>query len=76
MFWDGTGVVLVAKRLEDGEFRWPKVQDAVLHLTAAQLSRTWKASTGAAPMPCRRRACLLCQVDVGAPKPVAADMGR
>ena len=38
VFWDGTGVVLVAKRLEDGEFRWPKAQDAVLHLTAAQLS--------------------------------------
>lgn len=38
VFWDGTGVVLVAKRLEDGEFRWPKTQDAVLHLTAAQLS--------------------------------------
>ena len=29
---------LFAKRLEDGEFRWPKVQDGVLRLTAAQLS--------------------------------------
>ncbi len=38
VFWDGTGVVLVAKRLEDGEFRWPKVQDGVIRLTAAQLS--------------------------------------
>jgi transposase len=38
VFWDGTGVVLVAKRLEDGEFRWPKVQDGVIHLSAAQLS--------------------------------------
>lgn len=38
VFWDGTGVVLVAKRLEDGEFRWPKAQDSVMHLTAAQLS--------------------------------------
>lgn len=38
LFWDGTGVVLVAKRVEDGEFRWPKAEDAVLHLTAAQLS--------------------------------------
>jgi transposase len=24
--------------LEDGEFRWPKVQDGVMRLTAAQLS--------------------------------------
>jgi transposase len=38
VFWDGTGVVLVAKRLEDGEFRWPKVQDGALHLSAVQLS--------------------------------------
>jgi len=38
VFWDGTGVVLVAKRLEDGEFRWPKMQDGALHLSAAELS--------------------------------------
>jgi transposase len=38
IFWDGTGVCLMAKRLEDGEFRWPKTQDGALHLTAAQLS--------------------------------------
>ena len=38
IFWDGTGVVLVSKRLEGGEFRWPKVQDGALHLSAAQLS--------------------------------------
>jgi transposase len=32
IFWDGTGLVLYAKRLEDGEFRWPKVQDGVMGL--------------------------------------------
>lgn len=36
IFWDGTGMVLVAKRLEDGEFRWPKVLDGVMRLSAAQ----------------------------------------
>lgn len=38
IFWDGTGMCLYAKRLEDGGFRWPTVQDGVIRLTAAQLS--------------------------------------
>ncbi|MER8773048.1 IS66 family insertion sequence element accessory protein TnpB [Mesorhizobium sp. C280B] len=38
IFWDGTGVCLYAKRLEDGEFRWLKVHDGMMRLTAAQLS--------------------------------------
>jgi transposase len=38
IFWDGTGMCLFAKRLEDGAFRWPNTQDGVMHLTAAQLS--------------------------------------
>lgn len=38
IFWDGTGECLFAKRLEDGEFRWPKIEDGVKHLSAAQLS--------------------------------------
>ena len=27
-----------AKRLEDGEFRWPKIEDGMIRLTAAQFS--------------------------------------
>jgi transposase len=38
VFWDGTGVCLFAKRLEAGQFRWPKVQDGVVRLSAAELS--------------------------------------
>ena len=38
IFWDGTGVCLFGKRLEAGAFRWPNLQDGVMHLTAAQLS--------------------------------------
>jgi transposase len=37
VFWDGTGVVLVAKRLEEGQFRWPRIEDGVMHLTATEL---------------------------------------
>ena len=38
IFWDGTGVVLVAKRLEGSAFRWPKIHEGVMRLSAAQFS--------------------------------------
>ena len=38
LWWDGTGVVLYAKRLEQGAFCWPKVQDGAMRLTSAQLA--------------------------------------
>jgi transposase len=34
VFWDGTGLCLFAKRLEDGIFRWPKIEDGVMRLAA------------------------------------------
>jgi transposase len=37
IFWDGTGMVLVSKRLEDGKFRWPGVADAIMRLSATEL---------------------------------------
>lgn len=38
LFWDQTGLVLVTKRIEDGRFRWPAIQDGVMRLSPAQLS--------------------------------------
>jgi transposase len=36
--FDGTGLCLMHKRLETGAFRWPRVRDGVMRLSAAQLS--------------------------------------
>jgi transposase len=38
IFWDGTGLVLVSKGLEDGKFRWPKIEDGVMRLSPAQFT--------------------------------------
>lgn len=37
VWWDGTGLCLMAKKLEAGAFSWPSVHDGVMRLTAAQL---------------------------------------
>ncbi|MDX3911797.1 MAG: IS66 family insertion sequence element accessory protein TnpB, partial [Sphingobium sp.] len=37
VWWDGTGLCLMAKRLESGGFKWPGIQDGVMRVTAAQL---------------------------------------
>lgn len=38
VWWDGTGLCLMAKRLESGGFKWPSIQDGVTPVTAAQLA--------------------------------------
>jgi transposase len=38
IYWDGTGLCPFAKRLGDGIFRWPKIEDGVMRFSAAQLS--------------------------------------
>ncbi len=36
--WDGSGLVLFWKRLEQGVFRWPPISDGVMRLSASQLA--------------------------------------
>jgi transposase len=38
LFWDGTGVCLLSKRLEGSRFHWPAIEDGVMRLSPAQLS--------------------------------------
>ena len=38
LFWDGSGMCLFAKRLEGGRFRWPRIEDGAMRLSAAQLA--------------------------------------
>jgi len=38
VWWDGSGLCLFAKRLEQGAFRWPAIEDGAIRLSAAQLA--------------------------------------
>ena len=36
LFWDGTGLVMAYKRLDDATFTWPAIKDGVMALNHAQ----------------------------------------
>jgi len=36
--WDGSGIILATKWLENGRFAWPPIQDGAMCLTATQLA--------------------------------------
>jgi transposase len=38
LLWDGTGLMLVSKRLEQGSFKWPPIMDGMMRLSPAQLA--------------------------------------
>ncbi|OYW87158.1 MAG: hypothetical protein B7Z20_05765 [Sphingobium sp. 32-64-5] len=35
IWWDGTGLCLMTKKLEQGSFKWPGIQDGVMRVMAA-----------------------------------------
>lgn len=44
LWWDGSGICLMTKRLEDAQFRWPPIADGMIELTAAQLAALLEGS--------------------------------
>ena len=36
LYWDGTGLVMAYKRLEDARFTWPAIKDGIIALNHAQ----------------------------------------
>ena len=57
ILYDGTGLILITKRLEAGRFKWPPVTDGVVRLSALQLSVLLALGTpaGAADFPPKGR---------------------
>ena len=37
LVWDGSGLTLIYKRLDDGKFCWPRIEDGVMRLSPGQL---------------------------------------
>lgn len=38
LYWDGTGICLLSKRLEQSRFVWPRIEDGIMRLSAGQLA--------------------------------------
>ena len=44
IFWDGTGLCLFAKRLKEGKFQWPRIEDGVMRLSAGSIGHASRRS--------------------------------
>ena len=56
LYWDGSGMWLIAKRLEKGRFVWPPIVDGAMTLTPAQFSilieaMDWRRTLAPPPLP-------------------------
>lgn len=50
LWWDGSGLCLLVKRLERGRFVWPQASSGTVHLSAAQLSMLLEGIDWRAPV--------------------------
>jgi transposase len=44
LVYDGTGLVLIWKRLEGAKFKWPPISDGMMRLSAAQLAALFEGA--------------------------------
>lgn len=47
LFWDGSGLVMAYKRLEESTFTWPSIRDGAMTLNRAQFEAMFAGLTGA-----------------------------
>jgi transposase len=62
LVWDGSGLVLLSKRLERGRFTWPPVQDGTVTVSAAQVTLLFSGLDWSQVVP---RSALLAQQAMG-----------
>lgn len=55
LLWDGSGLVMCYKRLEQGKFAWPRIQDGVMRLSKAQFEALFEGLDWRRVMPARVR---------------------
>ena len=48
LVWDGSGLTLIYKRLDQARFVWPRIADGVMRLRRASWVRCSRGSTGSA----------------------------
>ena len=46
LVWDGSGLTLIYKRLDEAKFVWPRIEDGVMRLSPGQLGALFEGSTG------------------------------
>ena len=54
IYWDGSGIVMAYKRLEEHTFTWPTIKDGLMTLTTPSLKPCSQALIGGGFMPSRR----------------------